>query len=232
MGLVDAHLITIERAHRMGKASENFNKPMIAKLQFQADIDKIFEKVGQLKGTGNFVSIQTPPDYSERKKHSLPMFLDARNQGKKASILPNGKLIVNGRPVKALDPVPIPSCSNPDLADIADEILIGRSDYAVKDTHTFTAKSFVVQSTQDIRNALDIFTAENPKAKHIPYAFRFRNSDGTLCEDYKSCRDTGVGPQILKHIFRFSSKFSISLMILGRLTSIRFRKRFSISIFP
>ena len=41
---------------------------------------------------------------------------------------------------------------------------------------------------------------QNPKAKHIPYAFRFRNADGTLCEDFKSCRDTGVGPQILKHL--------------------------------
>ena len=200
MRIPDAHSITIERAHRMGKSSENRNKPMIALLQFQTDLNKIFEKVGQLKGTGNFVSVQTPPDYNERKKHSLPVFLDARNQGKRASLLPNGKLIINGRPVKALEPVSIPPCANPDLADIAEEILVGKSDYAVQDTHNFISHSTVVQSTQEIRNALDIFVMEHSKAKHIPYAFRFKNSDGSLCEDFKSCRDTGVGPQILKHL--------------------------------
>ena len=41
---------------------------------------------------------------------------------------------------------------------------------------------------------------QHPKSKHIPYAFRFRNADGTLSEDFKSCRDHGVGPQILKHM--------------------------------
>ena len=200
MRVADAHKIVIERAHRMGRASETHNRPMIARLHFQTDVNRIFEKVGQLKGTGNFVYIQTPSDYNERKKHVLPTFLDARNQGKRASILPNGQLIVNGRPVKALAPVPIPVCSSTDLVEIAEEILVGKSEYAVKDTHTFIANSTQIQSTQDIRDALDIFTMQHPKSKHIPYAFRFRNADQTLSEDFKSCRDPGVGPQLLKHL--------------------------------
>ena len=198
--LADTEKIVIERAHRMGRASDTHNKPLIALLQFQTDINRIFEKVSLLKGTGNFVYIQTPQDYSERKKHVLPMFLDARNQGKRASILPNGQLIVNGRPQKALEPVPIPACPSNDLVDVADELLVGKSEYAIKDTHTFIANSTTVHSTQDIRDAMDIFTMQHPKSKHIPYAFRFRKDDGTLCEDYKSSRDHGVGPQILKHV--------------------------------
>ena len=200
MRVANAHSIVIESAHRMGKASESHNRPMIARLQFQTDINRIFEKVGQLKGTGNFVYIQTPSDYSERKQHSLPTFLDARNQGKKAKILPNGKVIVNGSHIKALDPVTLPVCSSNDLVDVADEIIVGQSDYSVKDTHTFIANSTQVSSPQEVRDALDIFTKQHPKVKHIPYAFRFRNSDATLCEDFRSCRDTGVGPQILKHL--------------------------------
>ena len=200
MRVADSHKIVIERAHRMGKASETHNRPMIARLHFQTDVNRIFEKVGLLKGSGNFIYIQTPSDYNERKKHVLPTFLDARNQGKRASILPNGQLIVNGRPVKALEPVPIPVCPSNDLIEVAEEILVGKSEYALKDTHTFIANSTQVHSTQDIRDALDIFTLQHPKSKHIPYAFRFRNADETLSEDFKSCRDQGVGPQILKHL--------------------------------
>ena len=191
MRVADSHKIVIERAHRMGKASETHNRPMIARLHFQTDVNRIFEKVGLLKGSGNFIYIQTPSDYNERKKHVLPTFLDARNQGKRASILPNGQLIVNGRPVKALEPVPIPVCPSNDLIEVAEEILVGKSEYALKDTHTFIANSTQVHSTQDIRDALDIFTLQHPKSKHIPYAFRFRNADETLSEDFKSCRDQG-----------------------------------------
>ena len=198
--MADTDKIVIESAHRMGKASETHNKPLIARLQFQTDINRIFEKVRLLKGTGNFIYIQTPPEFNERKKHVLPMFLDARNQGKRASILPNGQLIVNGRPQKALDPVPIPVCSSNDLVEVADEILVGKSELATKDSHTFIANSTTVHSTQDIRDAMDIFTMQHPKSKHIPLAFRFRDTDGTLVEDFKSSRDHGVGPQILKHI--------------------------------
>ena len=200
MHVANAHKIVIERAHRMGKASETQNRPMIAKLQFQNDINRIFNKVGQLKDSGNFVYIQTPQDYTERKQHSLPTFLDARNQGKKASLLPNGKLIVNGNQVKSLDPVPIPVCASNDLDEVAEEIIVGESDLSVKDTHTFIAHSTQIGSPQDVRDAMDIFVNRFPKAKHVPYAFRFRQPDGSLCEDFKSRRDQGTGPLILKHL--------------------------------
>ena len=38
------------------------------------------------------------------------------------------------------------------------------------------------------------------RVAYLSLAFRFRDTDGTLVEDFKSSRDHGVGPQILKHI--------------------------------
>ena len=200
MGIANAHSIKINRCHRMGKAIGGKNQPMIALIPDQEDIDKIFDKVSQLKDTDYSITIQTPPDYNERKSHAYKSFKDAKNQGKRASLKHDGQLFINGNRVSSLEAVPIPSVGSNDLFDVADEQLVGKSEYTFKDTHSFIAHSVQINSLQELRDALDIFSAEFTNAKHIPYAFRIRDAENRLCEDFKSRRDLGAGPQILKHM--------------------------------
>ena len=200
MGVANAHNITVTRAHRIGKPIRNSNRPMIALVPMQEDMNRIFSKVSALKGSDNSITIQTPAAYAERKSHSYKKFKDAKNQGHPATLKHNGQLFINGELVKAQEPIAIPATSSNDLVEVIDEQLVGKSDYVFKDTHNFISHSVQIHSLKELRDALDIFTMEFQEAKHIPFAFRIRNGDGTMSEDFKSKRCPGSGPQILKHI--------------------------------
>ena len=215
MGIANAHSIKINRCHRMGKAIGGRNRPMIALIPDQDDIDKIFDKVSQLKETDYSITIQTPPDYNERKSHAYKSFRDAKNQGKRASLKHDGQLFINGKLVSSLEPIPIPAVANNDLFDVVDEQLVGKSEYAFKDSHSFISHSVKINSLQELRDALDIFSANFTNAKHIPYAFRLRDGNNRLCEDFKSRRDIGAGPQLLKHMRAEKAENTVTFLAHG-----------------
>ena len=202
MGVANAHDIHIERAHRMGKASQGFNKTMIAKIPNQCDLNRIFDKVQTLKGTSNSINIQMPPDYSERKQHGWSDFKEAKKNRRQASFRPNGQLLIDNRVVKHLEPSPIPPLANEELGALSEEFLSGESSIIDTNNHSFRARIVKVDTTQDIRDAMDILSADAPLAKQIPFAFRIRTLNDRLIEDFNSKRDAGVGPLILKHLRR------------------------------
>ena len=59
--VADAGNIAIPRAHRMGQASGQFNKMIIAKVPSQSDQSRIFANVKALKGTDFTLNKQYPP---------------------------------------------------------------------------------------------------------------------------------------------------------------------------
>ena len=177
---------------------------MIGKIPNQCDLNRIFDKVQTLKGTSNSINIQMPPDYSERKQHGWSVFKEAKKNRRQASFRPNGQLLIDNRVVKHLEPSPIPPLANEELGALSEEFLSGESSIIDTNNHSFRARIVKVDTTQDIRDAMDILSADAPLAKQIPFAFRIRILNDSLIEDFNSKRDAGVGPLILKHLLPVS----------------------------
>ena len=200
MGVPDAHKIVIKRAHRMGFAhAEGFNRPMIANILLQSDLDKIMCKVGNLKNKPHSINIQVPPAYNERRQHAWSSFKTAKGGGREAKLHPNGDLYVDKQLIKTLQPAKIPS-SSMNLYEQAHNFCSGQSDSVGNVSHQFRARSVAVTSLQSVRDALDLFCAEPDvitHAKSVSYAYRIRTPNG-LIDNFDSRGDTGVGPQILK----------------------------------
>ena len=201
MGVPDAHKIVITRAHRMGFAPEGFNRPMIANLLMQSDIDRIMNRVAMLKGKSHSINIQVPPEYNERRQHAWGSFKTARGGGREAKLRPNGDLYVDKNLIRTLQPQKIPVNASANLSEIHLNFPYGQSALHGNAIHKFCARSVAVNTTQGIRDAMDIFCAQTDLiacTQSVSYAFRIRAPGGALVENFNSRGDTGVGPQILR----------------------------------
>lgn len=202
MGVADAHKIVLKRAHRMGFAhAEGYNRPMIANILLQSDLDKIMSKVGNLKNKAHSVNIQVPPAYNERRQHAWSSFKTAKGGGREAKLHPNGDLYVDKQLIKSLQAAKIPN-SSMNLYEQSHSFCTGQSDSVGNNAHQFRARSVAITSLQGVRDSLDLFCAEPDvmtHAKSVCYAYRIRTPNG-LIDNFNSRGDTGVGPQILKEL--------------------------------
>ena len=67
MRVPDANQIDITRAHRMGKASADQNRMIMAKVTYNEDQKRIFDNVKVLKNTDYIISKQIPCEMEERR---------------------------------------------------------------------------------------------------------------------------------------------------------------------
>ena len=91
--------IKIDRAHRMGRKMANKTRPIVAKFNYHQDKEGIRKQAYLLKGKRFGISEQFPKEITEERKRLLPLYKQAKQEGKRA-VLKYDKLIVEGRIVK------------------------------------------------------------------------------------------------------------------------------------
>ena len=92
---VDVTDMKITRAHRMGRATENNNAMMIAKLPYASDQKKIFGNIKALDGTDNTISKQYPTEVEERRHFAWATYKKEKAKGKDVRFDPTGHLYVD-----------------------------------------------------------------------------------------------------------------------------------------
>ena len=112
MCVPDANKIDITRAHRMGKASADKKRIIIAKVTYNEDQKRIFDNAKVLKNTEYFISKQIPGEMEDRKQFGWKEFQKAKGQQKPVRF-EGGRLMVVNEFVTAFDPEPLPSLSKP-----------------------------------------------------------------------------------------------------------------------
>ena len=85
----------IERAHRVGYGRRCKTRPIVAKFNTDSkNAVKVALRNVNLKGTDYNVLDQFPPEVKDRRKQLIPVMLDARRQGKRATLV-RDKLYIN-----------------------------------------------------------------------------------------------------------------------------------------
>ena len=194
--------INITHSHRMGQASEKFNKQLIAKIPSHQQRMLILSNTKALKGTKDSVNIQTPNEYNERKQYSWPAFKKAKNAKKPASYKGH-VLYVEKKPVLKYLPVPIPPCGSDILGIERESLNSGTSSVIELNGHSVQARVVRGNTTQDVRDALDEVLRDGfSAANFISYAFRLtdREMQGGYLEDFESGGNAYAGLHILRHL--------------------------------
>ena len=191
--LVDADKVVINSSHRMGVATAEYNRMLIARLPRRCDHERIFSNAKSLQGTNYSISKQVPHEINERRQFAWSEFKKARSE-KKAVRFDGGSLIIGGHPVKKFDPVELPTASNMLQGLQSPTLIVGTSEVLVEDTHTFQAWATPASSLYDIREGYDqlLHLPELAGATHAPYAFRFLGTDGRIAENFYSNGDTNI----------------------------------------
>ena len=90
-----AEPISIDRCHRLGRKRATGPRPIIAKLTFFKEKQKVFSQASKLKGTGVSISEDYIKPIRESRSKLVPMLKSARAKGKRAS-LQYDKLVIEG----------------------------------------------------------------------------------------------------------------------------------------
>ncbi len=79
--------IKIDRAHRIGQFAQGKKRPIVVKFNFYGDKLEIKNKIHELLPTSNYrVSDQFPKEIQERRRKLVPYLIQARKDGKQASL--------------------------------------------------------------------------------------------------------------------------------------------------
>ena len=87
--------IAFERCHRLGRRRANGSRPIIAKLSFFKDKQRLFKQAKELKDSGISISEDYVKSVREARSKMVPLMKLAREKGKRAS-LNYDKLIIDG----------------------------------------------------------------------------------------------------------------------------------------
>ena len=195
----DADKIPISRAHRMGPAQEGRNRMLIGKIVFDDDQRRILTNASVLKDTDYEISKQIPREYEERRQFAWATYRKARSE-KRHAVFDGPNLIVDDERVLKFDPIPLPNSS--DSGTDAHKLDIASSEFHTKNDHKLQTWASEIKSIQDVHDCLDVLLSDDKlaKATHIPYAFRYKDSDGKIIENFDSDSDHGIGLHILNII--------------------------------
>ncbi|CAG9815039.1 unnamed protein product [Phaedon cochleariae] len=92
---IKANFNDLRDFHRIGKAKENINRPVLVELLSYKLKTEIYAKVKKLKGTGIFVSEDySPEDYAIQKK--LRIYLKKARENGQQAFMRNNLLIIEG----------------------------------------------------------------------------------------------------------------------------------------
>lgn len=191
--------VVISRAHRMGQASSDYNKMMIAKIPSSEDQSKILSNASALRNTGHSISKQLPPEIDERKQFAWQEYKQARSANRPARF-DNGRLFIAGEPIIKYDPISLPTVSSSLMGLPNPDIAMGRSESIESHGHLLRAWAIPIDNLQDVREGMDALlrSEDLAKAHFAPYAFRYRCPEGQIRENFNSDQDRGLGLSILK----------------------------------
>ena len=199
MRIPDAEGITINSSHRMGQASGNYNRMLIARIPKRGDHNKIFDNAKILHGSNYSITKQIPPEIDERRQFAWAEYKKAKSE-KKPARFDGGTLVVGGTPVSRFQPLTIPAIGTSLRGLPSPTLACGSSDVTVEGHHTFQAWAIPAQSVGDVREGLDqlLQKGDLAGATHVPYAYRFTGVDGRLIENFESDGDTNAGIQTIR----------------------------------
>lgn len=94
--------VHIDRAHRVGPYSAAKTRPIVAKFSDTASklVVKDALKTVNLRNSPYNATEQYPPEVQQRRRELIPVMIQARKDGKRATLV-RDKLIINGREYKA-----------------------------------------------------------------------------------------------------------------------------------
>lgn len=193
--------MAISIAHRLGKATGDRPRPIIATFPVASDIDTIFSKVSNLKGTGHFISKQLPPDKTERKQFASTEFNVSRKLPDVKTKMVGGKLYINGAIQRKFLRPTIPR----ELTCLSDENTVEESDAIEDQGSIFRGFTANVVSLNDVRQTLDTLLRrqEVATASHLIFAYRIScDTSSDILENFESDGDHGVGLSLLKAMQR------------------------------
>ena len=198
MHIANVEDIRINSSHRMGQASANYNKMLIARLPCRSDQSKIFDNASALRGTNFSICKQFPPEVEERRQFAWADYKRAKTE-KRAARFDGGSLVVGGERITKYDPMSLPPASNTLLGRFCHDVPRGASEVCVEDGHAFQAWAIPVHSLDEIREGLDqlLQVTQVAGATHIPYAFRISGADGAY-ENFNSDGDLGAGLSMMR----------------------------------
>ena len=96
MGIIDANLIMIDVAHRLGQASPRRPRPIIFRLLMKSDRNRIWQARTTLNKTKLYMSEDYPEDYKRQRNLLKPVLSAAKSSGAKATLVGN-KIRVEGK---------------------------------------------------------------------------------------------------------------------------------------
>ena len=200
MRVANVDRIEIPRSHRMGRAGNGYNRMMIAKVPMESDQRRIFANTKALKNTDFSISKQVPHEIEERRIFGWQIYKKAR-QEKRPARFDGGKLFVENEAVAEVDPSPLPSASAVLEGTEDARPSMGSSDERDVSDHIFSAWAAPANDLQGVREGYDTALADGlSAATHAPYAFRFKNEDGSITENFESDGDNGAGLALLKFL--------------------------------
>ena len=198
MRIANADRIEIPRAHRMGQATNGFNKMMIAKVPSDPDQKRIFANAKVLANTDFSITKQVPHEIEERRIFAWPTYKRAR-QDKLFARFEGSRLLVDNEVIAHLDPPSLPATSEVLTGVAAAPLPKGVSEERTLSQHVFRAWAIPTTDLQGVREGMDAALADGLSvAKFAPFAFRFKDDDGRVTENFDSDGDNGTGIAILR----------------------------------
>ena len=95
LNLENPDRVKFERVHRMGQKRRGSHRPIVCKFSCYKDREEIRKAGPRLKGSEFRISEQFPREIQERRRKLMPLYRQARNDGKRA-VLTGGRLYIDG----------------------------------------------------------------------------------------------------------------------------------------
>ena len=192
--------IMITRAHRMGVASGDTNRMMIAKVNFDGDQRRIFANAKGLDNDKYSIQKQLPIEVEERRQFAWAEYRRARQQ-KRPSRFDGCHLIIDGAAVTKYDPVELPPASSLLSGEQPSPVIVGAGDVVCERDHDFQAWLTKTRDLQGVRDAMDLLLKQDSVvgADFIPCAYRLDDGgDGRPIENFESDKDANMGLVLLR----------------------------------
>ena len=108
--------IEIGNTHRFGKKGnydgKQKHRPIVARYIYHKDLRMVLSAGPQLKGTSYGINQQYPPEIEERRRKLYPKLKEAKDNGKRATII-RDKLIIDGKLYVPPKETERPAATNP-----------------------------------------------------------------------------------------------------------------------
>ena len=190
--------ITIERAHRFGKAAKGKPRQVVAKLSHRGK-SVVMAHVKNLSKTSNIkISEQFPPEMHSNRNKLWPDFVKAKQEGRRVK-WKQDELVVDGRTMKPRQDVN--TDINMDISDAALKLTIKHTAIETKDGNSFQGHAVQIKSADDVIPAIKALCADFriSGASHVSYAYRVGNQNHSF-HNWEDDGEWGGGRTIMERI--------------------------------